>query len=244
MNELEIAREVQQNFLPQSSPELPNLDIASICKPAREVGGDYYDFIQHNDDCLGVVIGDVSGKGVSAAFYMTMTKGIIKTLSRTYDSPKELLSRMNRIFYENVPKGVFISVVYAVFDYRGHCLRLARAGHNPIIRVNGEETAEFIIPRGLAIGLDAGDVFSATIEEMELPLASGETFIFYTDGISESMNSKGEEYGEERLLECINRHHDYEAQQLVDRVVLQVSRFAGESNQHDDLTMVVVKVND
>jgi hypothetical protein len=242
LNELAIARQVQQNFLPQASPELPSLDIASICKPAREVGGDYFDFIQHNNGSLGVVIGDVSGKGVSAAFYMTMTKGIIKTLSRTVESPKELLSRMNQIFYENVPNGVFISVVYAVFDQNAGKLCLARAGHNPVIRMNGHASPEFVVSRGLAIGLDSGDIFTKTIEEIELQLTGDDTFVFYTDGISESMNSQGEEYGEERLLECINKCRDCDSQQLIDRVVLQVSRFSDDTNQHDDLTMVVVKV--
>ncbi|MCG8604956.1 PP2C family protein-serine/threonine phosphatase, partial [bacterium] len=214
--ELEIAQSVQQRFLPQSVPSFPDLDIASICRPALEVGGDYYDFICNGDKCLGVVIGDVSGKGVSAAFYMTMVKGIIKTLTKTAMSPKEMLTEMNTIFYENAPNHVFISMIYGLFDLENNTLTFARAGHNPVIfRTSQGDKPATLHPKGLAIGLEKGNIFSQTIEEISLSLNKGDTFLFFTDGISESMNPKGDEFGEERLHDIIDRNGECSANTLM-----------------------------
>ncbi|MFQ5823990.1 MAG: PP2C family protein-serine/threonine phosphatase [bacterium] len=243
LKELEIARSVQMRFLPQSVPTFPNLDIASICRPAMEVGGDYYDFIREGNQCLSIVIGDVSGKGVSAAFYMTMAKGIIKTLSKSTKHPKELLTEMNTIFYENAPREVFISVIYGLFDMKNKTLTFARAGHNPlIVRKSMVSAPELLNPKGLAIGLESGQLFSTTIEEKTLPIEPGDLFVFYTDGISESINKNGEEFGEERFQQLISLNAHLSAQAILDKITQEINKFAGNANQHDDFTMVVVKV--
>ncbi|MFQ5706962.1 MAG: PP2C family protein-serine/threonine phosphatase [bacterium] len=243
LQELEIARNVQMKFLPQSLPNFPELEIASICRPAMEVGGDYYDFIRDGNASLSIIIGDVSGKGVSAAFYMTMAKGIIKTLSKTIRAPKKLLTEMNAIFYENAPRDVFISVIYGVFDMQNRTLTFARAGHNPLIvrkKIVGE--AELLQPNGLAIGLEKGHMFSSTIQEEIIAIEADDVFVFFTDGISESMNKDGDEYGEDRLGQIISQNAHCSAQELVQKVTENVSTFAGTTRQHDDFTMVVVKV--
>ncbi|MDZ7363711.1 MAG: serine/threonine-protein phosphatase [candidate division KSB1 bacterium] len=210
---------------------------------AMEVGGDYYDFIEHDDSRLGVVIGDVSGKGVSAAFFMTMAKGIIQALSRINPSPKSLLSDMNSVFYENTPREVFISLIYGFFDVDNNTLIFARAGHNPlIVRKSVGGAPELLNPRGLAIGLEKGNIFAATIEEKTVPIQKGDVFVFYTDGISEMMNKNGEEFGEERLSQLVNRHAQESAATILEKVTQEVNHFAGGANQHDDFTMVVVKV--
>lgn len=243
LKELEIARNVQMRFLPQSVPSFPHLDIASVCRPAMEVGGDYYDFIRVGNQCLNIVIGDVSGKGVSAAFYMTMAKGIIKTLSKSKKHPKELLTEMNTIFYENAPRDVFISVIYGQFDIKHKTLTFARAGHNPlIVRKSIVGEPELINPKGLAIGLEKGQLFSTTIEEKTLPIEPEDVFVFYTDGISESMNKNGEQFGEERLQQVISLNAHHSAQAILDRITEETNKFAGNATQHDDFTMVVVKV--
>lgn len=244
LKELEIARNVQMRFLPQFKPHFPSLDIASICRPAMEVGGDYYDFILNGEHALGIVIGDVSGKGVSAAFYMTMAKGILKTLSKTRRRPKEMLSEMNSIFYENVPRDIFISVIYGLFDINERVLRFARAGHNPlIVRKRSSGAPEFMHPKGIAIGLEKGPLFSSTIEEQCIPIEPGDIFVFFTDGISESMNKKGEEFGEENLYKIICESGNLSAQQILDKISDEVAQFTGQTMQHDDFTMVVVKIN-
>jgi len=241
--ELEIARTVQKRFLPQSLPTFAGLDLASVCEPAMEIGGDYYDFILTGSNSLGVVIGDVSGKGVSAAFYMTLAKGIIKTLSKKSSTPKRILSEMNIIFYENVPKGVFISVIYGEFDVERRVLTFARAGHNPLIMHKASSGAtEFVLPKGLAIGLDGGTIFSETIEEVAIPFEENDVFVFYTDGLSESMNRNGDEFGEDRLQNIICRTTNGSAQDMLNHIREEVGKFTGDVEQHDDLTMVVVKV--
>jgi hypothetical protein len=244
LKELEIARNVQQRFLPQSVPSFPNLEIACICRPAMEVGGDYYDFIRGGDRFLGVVIGDVSGKGVSAAFYMTMVKGIIKTLVRSTINPKKILTEMNSIFYDNVPREVFISLICGLFDMEERTLTFARAGHNPII-VHKSTTKESktLNSKGLAIGLEKGHLFSHVIEEITVPIEPGDAFVFFTDGISESMNKNGEEFGEERLSQVVAKcNNSTTAEKLLGSITAEVSRFSGNTTQHDDFTMVVVRV--
>jgi sigma-B regulation protein RsbU (phosphoserine phosphatase) len=243
LKELEIARSIQMRFLPATPPVFPKLDIACLCKPAMEVGGDYYDFIKHDDSRLGVVIGDVSGKGVSAAFFMTMAKGIIKALSRINPSPKSLLSDMNSVFYENTPKEVFISLIYGFFDVNNNTFIFARAGHNPlIVRKSVGGAPELLNPRGLAIGMEKGPVFSATIEEKALPIQAGDVFLFYTDGISEAMNKNGDEFGEDRLSQLASQYAGEPAHAILDKITDDVTRFANGAKQHDDFTMVVVKV--
>lgn len=243
LKELEIARNIQMRFLPDAPPVFPKLDIACLCKPAMEVGGDYYDFIKHDDSRLGVVIGDVSGKGVSAAFFMTMAKGIIKALSRINPSPKSLLSDMNTVFYENTPKEVFISLIYGFFDVQNNTLIFARAGHNPlIVRKSVGGAPELLNPRGLAIGLEKGPVFASTIEEKAIPIQPGDIFMFYTDGISEAMNKNGDEFGEDRLSRLVSQHGQESARVILDKITHDVMHFANGAKQHDDFTMVVVKV--
>ncbi len=245
LKELEIARTVQKRFLPQQIPSLPNLDISCICQPAMEVGGDYYDFVQNNNGSIAVIIGDVSGKGVSAAFYMTMAKGIIKTIAKSISCPSEVLSKMNAVFYENVPKDVFISVIYGEFDLRKKVLTYARAGHNPlIVYKGGKRTAELVTPKGLAIGLDSGALFDSTIEQVEIPLEKDDLFVFYTDGISESLNNNGEEFGEKRLKEVITQNNTDSAKKLNEKIHSAIRTFAGDTKQHDDLTMVTIRVKD
>jgi sigma-B regulation protein RsbU (phosphoserine phosphatase) len=243
LKELEIARNVQMQLLPQANPSFSSLEIASICRPAREVGGDYYDFIPEGSECLSIVIGDVSGKGVSAAFYMTMVKGIIKTLSKKTQSPKLLLSELNEIFFESTPKEIFISAIYGRFDMQNRTLTFARAGHNPLIvtkSLGGEP--QLLNPRGIAIGLERGKIFAATIEEKSMAVEPGDLFVFYTDGISESMNSKGEEFGEDRLRQLVSQHASVSAQALLDIIIRDVNEFSANTSQHDDFTLVVVKV--
>ncbi len=241
--ELEIARNVQMRFLPDAIPDVSGLEIASICRPATEVGGDYYDFLHVDQDWFGVVIGDVSGKGVSAAFYMTMAKGIIKTLARTIRTPARLLSEMNAVFFENSPRQVFISVIYGVFDLKNRKLHFARAGHNPLIVHKKHSGApEKLHPKGIAIGLAEAKKFDAIIEEQSIPIKPGDVFVFYTDGISEAMNSADEIFGEERLATLIMDNAHLSAQALLDIIHEEITRFEENTPQHDDFTMIIVKV--
>ncbi len=243
--ELEIARNIQFQFLPSKQPDFPGLDIASICKPAMEVGGDYYDFVHGVNDRLSVIIGDVSGKGVSAAFYMTMTKGIIRTLSKWINEPAKVLTELNEVFYNNSPRNIFISMLYGIFDMKNRTLTFSRAGHNPLMVRKGKiKEMEMLNPQGIAIGMDKGEIFAKMIREETVAIEPGDVFIFYTDGISEAMNGNGEEFGEDRLAETLNQYARLSAQEILESISKTVFDFAGNTPQHDDFTMVVVKVGD
>jgi hypothetical protein len=243
LKELEIARGVQMRFLPQKVPEFPSLEIVSLCQPAMEVGGDYYDFIQMNEQYMSILIGDVSGKGVSAAFYMTMVKGIIKTLSKKTKDPATLLIEANEIFYENAPRNVFITIIYGIFDLKAQTLTVASAGHNPLIAWrHSTGKTEIVNPRGIALGLDPGEHYRAIIEEKCIPIEEKDVFVFYTDGVSEAMNTNEEIFSEKRLRSVIEKYAHLSPQILQEKIVQAVSEFSGKAPQHDDLTMVVVKI--
>jgi sigma-B regulation protein RsbU (phosphoserine phosphatase) len=241
--ELEIARRVQMTFLPKQNPDFRGLQIASRCAPALEVGGDYYDFVQVSPTKLGVAIGDVSGKGTQAAFYMTLTKGFLRALAVSSVSPSAVLTDANRLFYENVDRGAFISMVYSIFDAESSTLTLARAGHNPVImRKPQSDNVEVIHPTGLALGLEPGEKFAKTIQEVRVPYQPGDLFVFYTDGFPEAMNKKREEFGEDRLCRVVEQLSGKPASEVLDGVFKEMQSFVGKAKQHDDMTIVVVRV--
>jgi sigma-B regulation protein RsbU (phosphoserine phosphatase) len=241
--ELEIARNVQMSFLPKKNPVSSTLDIASRCAPALEVGGDYYDFIDLGGQRVGVAIGDVSGKGTQAAFFMTLTKGFLNALAHVSVSPSQVLTQVNKLFYENVERGVFISMVYGIFDTEANSLTLARAGHNPVImRKSKENHVQVVNPTGLALGLDEGSTFAKSIQEVKTKLQSGDLFVFYTDGFPEAMNKTMEEFGEARLLKTVENYSDGSASEIMEGIFKEMKEFTGKAKQHDDMTIVVVKI--
>ncbi len=241
--ELEIARDVQASFLPREKPQIEGIDIASLCLPAKEVGGDYYDFVEIGKNKLGVAIGDVSGKGTSAAFYMTLTKGFLKSQAKYVDSPMQVLKNMNELFYDNVERGVFISMIYSIFDLEKREMSFSRAGHNPmILRRSGRGEAEEISPPGIALGLEKGEIFSRTIEQKTIPIHSGDVFLFYTDGLNEALNSSNEEYGEKRLRLSVEKNSQLPVEILLDNIEEDIYYFTGRAPQHDDMTAVIIKI--
>ena len=241
--ELEIARNVQMSLLPKQNPLTEGYDIAGVCIPALEVGGDYYDFFHLGDGRIGIAIGDVSGKGVPAAIYMTLTKGILQSYAAENESPKAVLDKLNRQMYTNIERSSFVSLFYAVLDMKRGVLRFARAGHNPAILVHSRRDANTLLePKGMAVGLEAGERFGQLLEEHEIQLESGDVLTFYTDGFTEASTRNGDEFGERRLEQVISEHKNASANVIIQEVVRRVKRFVGSHPQHDDMTMVVVKV--
>lgn len=241
--ELHIAREVQESFLPVKTPEFEHLELAAICKPAYETGGDYYDVIRLDDHRIAVTIGDVSGKGIQAAFYMTFIKGILHSLCREIESPAELLKKTNRIFCENAARGVFISLVYGIIDLEKQEFHFARAGHNPILRVNGQTgSVSELQPRGLGIGLAIGHPFDSNIEETKLELDKEDLLILYTDGIVEALNENHTFYGSHRFNNLLVRHSEASAANILEAISEDINSYIGNAKQHDDMTMIVIKL--
>ncbi len=241
--ELEIARKVQMSLLPKANPLVQGYDIAGICVPALEVGGDYYDFVNLGGTKLGIAVGDVSGKGVPAAIYMTLTKGILQSHAEEYVSPKRVLTKVNSLMYRTIDRNSFVSMFYAILDTKDRRLRFSRAGQCPLIltRRSGQKGA-FLSPKGMALGLEMGSVFESVLEEEELRLQPGQVLVFYTDGFTEARNSNGEEFGEARLVDSIARHWGKSAQDIIESVCRDVQSFLGAAPAHDDMTMVVLKV--
>ena len=240
--ELEIARQVHQSFLPVDLPKLEGLEVAASCHAAFDVGGDYYDVIPIDDHRMAFVVGDVSGKGIQAAFFMTMVKGIFQSLVKEIPEPVPLLTRINRLFYDNARRGSFISICYGLLDVRDNTLRYARAGHNPAIYLHRQEQkAELLRSGGLALGLTRNDDFEQSLTEVTTKMAPEDTLIFYTDGVTEALNPSGEMYGEERLFSEASKHHNLSAQQMLDQLTASVTRYAANVPLNDDMTMVVVR---
>jgi sigma-B regulation protein RsbU (phosphoserine phosphatase) len=241
--ELNIARDVQMGLLPRVTPIFKDLEIAADCIPAQEVGGDYYDFIRYDQNKLAIVIGDVSGKGTKAAFYMTLVKGFLKALSRYAQSPGEILKELNFLFFENTRSDAFISMIFGIFDMHRKELIIARSGHNPALHYHKDtNTISTIQGKGLAIGLEKGELFDKMIEEIQIATKSGDLFIFYTDGLTEAMNKSNEQFSEEALEELIIRHNQKPLDELIKIVYREVDKFSKGKKQHDDMTLVIVKV--
>ena len=241
--ELRIARQIQMSLLPQNTVGLPGLRIAALCLPAAEVGGDYYDLLPLTETKMGVLVADVSGKGTSAALYMAELKGLVLSLSRIHDSPARLLAEANRILAANMDTRSFITMTYAVVDTAARTLRYARAGHNPLIHLEAATGRTHVLaPQGIGLGMDRGERFEEVLEEAELKLAQGDVFLFFTDGLSEAMNDQAELFGEQRLRDVIEQAETLGTDDLKDRILDTVRDFVGGAAQHDDMTMVILKV--
>lgn len=241
--ELQIAREVQQSFLPIHTPEFDRLELAAICKPAYETGGDYYDFIPLDENRVAVTIGDVSGKGIQAAFYMTFIKGILHSLCRESDSPADILKKTNRLFCDNAPRGIFISLIYGIIDLEKGVFHFARAGHNPILKISAKEKSiEELQPQGIGIGLTKSEAFDKNIEEVKLEFSEDDVLVLYTDGIVEALNESHKFYGTHRLNNLLQKKKDLSAADILQELSEDVRTYVGDAKQHDDMTMMIMKL--
>jgi serine phosphatase RsbU (regulator of sigma subunit) len=246
--ELRIAHEIQMSLLPHGPINIPGMSVTALCVPAREVGGDYYDILPLDEYRVGVLIADVSGKGTSAALYMAELKGLMLSLSRIYSSPRELLIAANRIIAEHLDARSFITMTYAIIDFRARTMTYARAGHTPLIYVPGGDAADrrlhILAPDGLVLGLkiDNGEMFERLLCEETIALQSGDLYLFFTDGITEAMNEGDDCFGEARLGHLVEEHAHLPSDQLRERVLREIAAFVGEAPQHDDMTMILLRI--
>jgi sigma-B regulation protein RsbU (phosphoserine phosphatase) len=243
--ELRIAHEIQMSLLPQGPLVMSGLSASAVCIPAREIGGDYYDFLRLDDHRVGILIADVSGKGTSAALYMAQLKGLVLSLSTIHSSPRGLLAAANRAIAQHLDSRSFITAAYAVIDVRARTMTYARAGHTPLIHVPGDDAhARILAPSGMVVGLklDDGTMFEQLLEEQTVPLAAGDLYVFFTDGISEAMNDADDCFGEARLGRMAEEHAQLPAEELRERILREVDAFVAGAPQHDDMTMVLLKV--
>src|ERR671910_810323 len=234
--ELRVARLIQQTLLPKTLPELPGYEVAAHYRPAREVGGDFYDFLELEDGRLGLVVGDATGKGVPAALVMSTTLGMLRTVTQASDySPGEVLQRVNEALATRIPANMFVTCFYGVLDPRTGSFAYANAGHDlPYVRRGGE--AEELMARGMPLGLMLGMGY----EEKEIILGAGDRALFYSDGLVEAHNPEGEMFGFSRLRALVAEHAEGEA--LVDFLMKELYSFTGERwEQEDDITLVTLQ---
>ena len=244
--ELALAREVQTRLFPQALPDVAGVQIAAAERPAREVGGDYYDVVGLGADCLGVLVADVSGKGAAAAFYMAMMKGTFQAGSRLVRAPGETLAEVNAALTPSLGRGDFVSAAYAVLDADAGTLALARAGHTPAVLARDPARTDggawLLRGDGLALGLDRdGALFRRALCEQTVALVPGDTLVLYTDGLVEARDAGGAEYGYDRLVAFVARHQAADADDLRDRLVADHRAWLGDAEPGDDTTFVVVR---
>jgi serine phosphatase RsbU (regulator of sigma subunit) len=235
--ELRVARHIQQTLLPKSLPELEDYQIAAYYKPAREVGGDFYDFFMLGDGRLGIVVGDASGKGIPAALVMASTRSVLRTLAqRGGVEPGQVLSEANEILYHDIPPTMFVTCFYAILDPESGRLLYANAGHDLPYRCR-ESGADELRARGMPLGLMPG----MSYEEKEIILEAGEATLLYSDGLVEAHDPKGEMFGFPRLRALVADHADKE-RSLGDFLLEELYAFTGEGwEQEDDITLLTLR---
>jgi serine phosphatase RsbU (regulator of sigma subunit) len=235
--ELRVARLIQQTLLPKSLPELEDYQIAAYYKPAREVGGDFYDFFMLGDGRLGIVVGDASGKGVPAALVMASTRSVLRTVAQRGDAePGQVLSEANEILYEDIPPNMFVTCFYAILDPKSGRLLYANAGHDLPYRCR-ESGADELRARGMPLGLMPG----MSYEEKEVILEAGEATLLYSDGLVEAHDPEGEMFGFPRLRALVAEHSD-EKRSLGDFLLEELYSFVGEGwEQEDDITLLTLR---
>ena len=237
--ELNIARDLQMSMLPASCPEVEGYQIAALSKPAMEVGGDFYDFIQMDSDRLGIVVGDVTGKSVSGALVMSAARSVFRMLSERGLGVGEIMMRANHRTKQDIKSGMFVALLYALLDAERRVLKICSAGQTQPIHIDART--------GQAVLVDTeGDTFplgileDADYQETRVQMTPGDKVILYTDGIVEAMNVDEEIYGFDRLLSAVARLHQEKADALLKGILSEVAAFVGQAKQHDDITLIVL----
>jgi serine phosphatase RsbU (regulator of sigma subunit) len=235
--ELQVARQIQQEVLPDSIPKLEGWQIAAYYGPAREVGGDFYDFLELEDDRLGLIVGDATGHVMPAALVTATTRSMLRAVAQSLDSPGEVLARVNDALHPDIPSDMFVTCFYAILEPESGKLLYANAGHDPpYLRHHGGD-AEELRARGMPLGLMPGMGY----EEKEASLREGDSILFYSDGLVEAHDLRREMFGFPRLRALVSEHDDAE-DSLVDRLLGELSGFVGDGwEQEDDITLVTLQ---
>lgn len=239
--ELTIARNVQQSLLPKNLPQTEKYSLAIFSQPAEEVGGDYYDIFDL-DDKIVVIIGDVSGKGMSAAFLMAQLKGAVLATINKAESTKDFLIKINNALYGKIDKNMFITINCLFLNKETNEITISRAGHMPILYKNSSESI-YIEPKGIGIALANNRIFDDNIEEYKLTFEKGALLLLFTDGINELMNANNDEFGMEKLKALIDSLDYYEPEKYIQILNNELNFHLGNSIQNDDMTMIIIKRN-
>jgi serine phosphatase RsbU (regulator of sigma subunit)/anti-sigma regulatory factor (Ser/Thr protein kinase)/tetratricopeptide (TPR) repeat protein len=242
--EMQVAQEIQQTLLPDAFPDIEGFEIASYYEAAKEVGGDYFDFVEVDNDTLGIVVADVSGKGVPGSLVMTMIRTALRTEARGNKNAADVLSRVNDFVLKDMKRGMFVTVFYIILDSKQRIINYASAGHNPMILFRGSTQKSFYLnPRGFPIGINLPDpsLFRKSIQSDTLRLRAEDCLIIYTDGITEAMNPTRDRFGDERFLSTIRKFGHLKVDPLVERIHDEINIFTQGHAQSDDITLVSIR---
>ncbi len=241
-HDLEIARDIQRILLPSEPPKIDGFEINGLNIAARQVSGDYFDYLEVDPDRLGVAIADVSGKGVPASLIMAICRSVLRSQAPGNASPAQVLQRVNRQLYPDIREDMFISMAYAILDHRRHTITLTRAGHDaPLLYKRKTRTVEPLKPPGMVLGIDSGDVFDRITKDFSVELERDDCLVFYTDGITEALDANGDEFGPERMMQSVRASAGEGATAVINRLVEDVRAFVGSHPQSDDITVIAIR---
>ena len=241
-HDLEIARDIQRILLPSEAPAINGFQISGINVPARQVSGDYFDYIHVDKERLGVAIADVSGKGVPASLIMAICRSVLRAEAAGNPSPADVLRKVNRQLYPDIKEDMFISMAYLVLDHQNDGVTLARAGHDaPLLYQQQSQTITPIKSPGMVVGIDSGSVFDRLTVDFSVPLERNDCLVLYTDGVTETLNSEGDEYGVDRMMQSVRASANDGASAIVKTIIEDVREFTGSVPQNDDITVIAIR---
>jgi sigma-B regulation protein RsbU (phosphoserine phosphatase) len=241
-HDLEIARDIQRILLPSEAPAIDGFQINGINAPARQVSGDYFDYIQVDEERLGVAIADVSGKGVPASLIMAICRSVLRAEAARNPSPADVLRKVNRQLYPDIKEDMFISMAYLILDHQRNGITLARAGHDaPLLYRRKSQTVTPIKSPGMVVGIDSGSVFDRLTVDFTISLERDDCLVLYTDGVTETLNAEGDEFGLDRMMQSMRASANDSAPAIVKKIIGDVRDFAGSAPQNDDITLIAIR---
>src|SRR5215469_11672706 len=241
-HDLEIARDIQRILLPSEAPAINGFEISGMNVPARQVSGDYFDYIHVDQERLGVAIADVSGKGVPASLIMAICRSVLRAEAARNPSPADVLRKVNRQLYPDIKEDMFISMAYLVLDHQNDGVTLARAGHDaPLWYQRLSKTVTPVKSPGMVVGIDSGSVFDRLTVDFPVPLERNDCLVLYTDGLTETLNSEGDEFGVDRMMQSVRAGANAGARAMVKRIIEDVREFTGSVPQNDDMTLIAIR---
>ena len=241
-HDLEIARDIQRILLPAEAPAINGFQISGINVPARQVSGDYFDYIHVDDERLGVAIADVSGKGVPASLIMAICRSVLRAEAVRNPSPADVLRKVNRQLYPDIKEDMFISMAYLILDHERNGITLARAGHDaPLLYRQESQTVTPVKSPGMVVGIDSGNVFDRLTADFAIRLERDDCLVLYTDGVTEALNTEGDEFGLERTIQAVRASASNGAPAIVKQLIGDVRNFTGSHPQNDDITLIAIR---
>lgn len=240
--EFKVAERIQNSLLPRSFPEMDVLEAATFSQAAQQVGGDYVDVIKVDEDHLGLAIADVSGKGIGGAIMMSICRTILRAHAPGNPHPAPVLCEVNRMMTEDMSEDMFVTMIYMVLNVRTLQLRVSRAGHEPVLLWRAGEKCTLLEPGGLAVGMADTKTFEGLIKEQSVDLSPGDLLMVYTDGVTESMNENGEEWGREKFIETVANRRLEPLEKMMDNIKEEILSFAGQMAQYDDMTVLGLRM--